>query len=205
LRSVYFHEDDFLQIEILPLENLAFCVKERGAIAEFSDKHRAPDGLGWTDMYCRGDARVPLITLALSEDAVCKALAVSLPPFDVVTTGYSSQVENCKGTRAFGFHADVVIYVDVEESGTVEHAWLGLGGNDVAERAALLQAFKGLAALGKLLVVDWAWGSVHALDDGVGLEEYLLKRQQRAVEVAAELKRQRASRESANPWWKFWG
>jgi hypothetical protein len=46
---------------------------------------------------------------------------------------------------------------------------------------------------------------VHALDDGVGLEEYLLKRQQRAVEVAAELKRQRASRESANPWWKFWG
>lgn len=39
--SIYFHEDDFCQIEILPIENLGFCLKQAGCIEEFAKTHKS--------------------------------------------------------------------------------------------------------------------------------------------------------------------
>ena len=48
LNSVYFHEDDYCMLETLPIENLAFCMKQAGLIAEFSDEHWT--GAGYTNI-----------------------------------------------------------------------------------------------------------------------------------------------------------
>ncbi len=51
MRESYFHEDDYCQIEILPIDNLKFCLKQAGKISEFSEKHQ--NGIGWDAMYVR--------------------------------------------------------------------------------------------------------------------------------------------------------
>lgn len=83
----YFHEDDYCQVEILPLENWAYCAKELGLIADFSGKHLAPDGGGWTKMYMRGDSQVPTVSKQISFEAAVRAVICHIPKYDSVTTG----------------------------------------------------------------------------------------------------------------------
>lgn len=44
MREIFFQEDDYGQIEPLPLQNPPFCLEQAGVVAEFSREHR--DGVG---------------------------------------------------------------------------------------------------------------------------------------------------------------
>lgn len=44
MREIFFHEDDYRQIEPQPLQNLPFCLEQAGMVDEFSRKQR--DGVG---------------------------------------------------------------------------------------------------------------------------------------------------------------
>lgn len=54
----YFHEDDYCQVEILPVENLSFYKRQAREIEDFADEHR--EGVGFTDMYVREKKPIPL-------------------------------------------------------------------------------------------------------------------------------------------------
>jgi hypothetical protein len=72
MREAYFHEDDYCQIEVLPLDDLYFCLRQAGEIAEFSNEHRA--GSSWDAMYIRGANPTPLASLNISLSQVREAL-----------------------------------------------------------------------------------------------------------------------------------
>jgi hypothetical protein len=193
LRTIYFHEDDSLQIEILPIANWQFCLKELRAIEDFSEKHRVPDGMGWSDMYGRSEPDTPTSSLLLDYDAISIALAAHLTP-----------IERYRSTRAFGMDANSLVYVTAGKLDVVERIGLVLNGNDESRRRAWLKSFEALGSFGKMLLVDWCWGRLYALDDVAALEGYLNEKQQLALEIAEELRKMRAAQATAAPWWKFW-
>jgi hypothetical protein len=86
----YLHEDDWGMLDIVPVENLfqsATVAKEADAHAE---AHRAPDGIGWTELY-----ELPAPTMGIGERAIAvEALGQLLGPgwrrAARVESGYSS-------------------------------------------------------------------------------------------------------------------
>ena len=55
---LFFHEDDYCQVEISPNENLLFFKNECDKINEQADK--SFDGYGYSDIYVRGGSRVTI-------------------------------------------------------------------------------------------------------------------------------------------------
>lgn len=57
--TIFYHEDDYLQVEILPLENLDQLKKESADVENYSKK--CFGGFGYTDIYVRSDKnKLPL-------------------------------------------------------------------------------------------------------------------------------------------------
>lgn len=214
-RNVYFHEDDYGQIEVLPVSNWDFCARQIGEINTFSEQHRAPGGMGWTDVFMQKEEPAKLASLTLGADVVSRALSQDIPKFDRVTTGYSSHVEECRDTLAFGFDRDCVIFISTNEANAVSNIWLGLGGPGEAERGALLAALRSLSAFSSLLLVDWAWGRLFLLDDEIAISQYLVEREihmnkvcetirQRRLQEAEEKVRQEAfEKRRPRRWWQI--
>lgn len=210
-RSVYLHEDDYGQIEILPAQNWEFCTRQIEQIAAFSEQHRAPGGVGWTDVLMRTQEPDTLASLALNREVMSQALSAHLLPFDRVWTGYGSHTEEYQDTLAFGFDRDCVICVSTDDSGSVSNLWLGLGGPSQTERDSLISAIRELRQFAKLLFVDWGWGRLYLLDDEEGISQYLIEREvtfessrnlhQQRMQEAREMT-QKSPVENRR-WWQF--
>lgn len=156
-RTIWFHEDDYCQTELLCDENLDWCVEETRKIEEFSEAHRA--GIGWTKMYMRPPAPVALATRGITVTELAEAIAPYAPPYDSVTTGYSTHVEDAVNVAAYGAGGSVTLFAE-QRDGVVTALWLELGRLD--ENATAM-----LAALSRwsLLLVDWSGGQVIRLSD----------------------------------------
>lgn len=171
-RSLYFHEDDDSQIELLPLAAWAHCKRTLADLHDFAEAHF--DGAGYTELMVRPDAPHRLAELRLQPGAVAAAAAAQFPAYDEVWTGYSSSRTRCRGVRAWG-EDGFALFADGDES-RVEGLWL------LADRwwprhapriAALLRS---LPRAGELLLVDWPWGHLFALSDAPALERWLAER-----------------------------
>ena len=171
MRTAYFHEDDYCQIELLPSENLEWCNEEIRKIRAFSDAHDA--GIGWTDMYVRSRAPVPLRTRNIAAGDFAAAIAPLLPRFDRVTTGYSTAVEDLPFTSAFGVDHSFVIYAEAPDS-YLSAVWLDVAPND---KSVVRVAEDALRACDRwhLLLVDWSFGTAIPLDEAGKYSAYLLR------------------------------
>lgn len=171
--TVSYHEDDYCQIELLPIQNWGHCARELGRIEEFSEARAAPDGAGWTEMCIRSHAPLPLAALGIDFAGVCNILSLHLPQFDHVETGYGSSFEHCPNTTAFGHAGGCIIFVSQNDSGHVETIWLGIGPAAPQQETDFLASLHALDALGPLLLVDWAWNALLRLHDVEELRQYL--------------------------------
>ena len=88
---VFYHEDDYCQIEIQPVENYGFCAKQAGLIVEFTEADGTKDG--FANVYLRDQSPISLLDKGISAHAIEKALAQSFPKYDEVLTGYSTYRE----------------------------------------------------------------------------------------------------------------
>jgi hypothetical protein len=157
-REIYFHEDDYCQQELLPREALPFAEAEVKKIAEFANAHRAPGGAGWTDVYVRQKPVVNFRTLGMKKDDLHTAVSPHLPPFDLVSTGYSSYRERFRKAAAWGTSQHNALFADWDDDGKITNVWAQFFDSD---EKFLLAASKAVAALGMLrsiFYVDWAWG-----------------------------------------------
>jgi hypothetical protein len=98
MREVYFHEDDYCQLELLPEANWDFCAKQMNEIEKFSEAHKAE--IGWTDMFMRSENPKQLSEVEIERAALVSSVREILPPFDRVLTGYGSHSEECQHTIA---------------------------------------------------------------------------------------------------------
>jgi hypothetical protein len=152
-RTKYFHEDDYCQQKLLPITVWRHCADELQRIGAFSDAHRTDNG--WTDIYLRPGPPQSLRTLGIRASSVALAVSPILPSYQRVTTGYSSHVEECPATRAFGRDDSATLFFDEDASGVITACWIDPW-TAVAGAPAFAQALSGLPLATEMLLVDWA-------------------------------------------------
>lgn len=173
MSSVYFHEDDYCQIELLPIENLGFCLKQTGLINEFANAHK--EGNSYTDIYMREDNPISMHDKKVLITLLENSLDGVLPKFDEVCTGYSSYREKSKHTNAFGQDENVVMFYDSKDN-FINHIWFTL---DISKENDIMVArdmFHALSKLGEFIIVDWGWDFVEKINNLEKIESYLQKR-----------------------------
>lgn len=177
MKSIYFHEDDYCQIEILPIQNYNYCKKEIEKIEDFSEEHKVDGGIGWTDVYVRGENPIPLAELNISIDMLSSLLEEITTKFETVKTGYSSYREVCQHIIAYGKSNDVVLFFDFDKgSNYVKNIWLTLDVSNEKERDSAKKILSVLSKVHELILVDWCWDFVTKLNDSLSIENYLNER-----------------------------
>lgn len=171
--KVFFHEDDYGAVELLPVGAWVHCEQQLGRIAEHDVKHRAPGGVGWTSIYIREDSPVSMVELGLTLVELDAALSPHLPFTDEVETGYSTYREPVQRTRAWVVSGYMVLYASWDESGRVRSIFCSSSFVEPAKQPSFLAAMKALGALRPLLLVDWNADALLRLDDTEMLQRWL--------------------------------
>ena len=171
LKAVWFHEDDYCQIELLPRVAEAFARHEAEAIRVFADAHRAPGGVGWTDLYRQKQPPASMYNLHIALDSLGECIPRTLRPFDRVVTGYGSYPSSTERTAAWGRDRIGLIFADFDEVGVVRNVWFDhFGAPFVEDVRAFLSA---CAARWDVILADWAWTQIVDLRDSAAVDAYL--------------------------------
>lgn len=157
-RQIFFHEDDYCQQQILPAAQGGRAVAELEKIQDFSEAHRAKDGLGWDDIYVRNDAAPGLAALGITRKQLDTLLKGLLPSYDRVHAGYSSQRELCQNTGAWGTSEECCLFADWNEAEVIQNIWANFFARDERSLNRAADAVSALAAIAPLVYADWAWG-----------------------------------------------
>ena|GEM_PF-1792276 len=169
--GIFFHEDDFCQIELLPVENLAFCLNQANSMSDFSEAHKTD--MGYTDIFIRKDAPVSMYSKKISAAMLQKTLGMAIPEFEgVFYAASASRSVRCEHTRAFGQAENVVLFYD-HEDGLVKNIWLTLHVTKNADIAATKGIFDVLSKTGDFLLADWGWSFIAPLSNFAAIDTYL--------------------------------
>ena len=115
MKELYFHEDFYCQVELLPMSALESSVGEMKEIGAFSEEHW--DGTAWTALYVRADNSQHLKSLSIPIDSVAAKLDSILEPVDDIYTGYSTYRERCNNTRAWVLPCSTGLLADFDQTG----------------------------------------------------------------------------------------
>lgn len=161
MREAYYHEDDFCQVELLPLDSLQHCLTQMGELQAFADAHRS--GAGWTDMHVREEASSKLSALGITGEQLRLAVQEVLPPYDAVFTGYGSYRVECRNVLAFGGADTQTLFAGLDDDGIVADLWC----------SDAMPELSRLPLLASLLLADWNAGFACPLADQALFARYL--------------------------------
>lgn len=172
-RSLFVHEDDWGQIEVLPAACAGWCTHEMARIRAFSATHVAPGDSGWTEIYVREAPPLGLADLALPLAAVMSELEQRLPAFHEITTGTFSKARRVSRVKGFGLGQGAAIVITPDDSGVrIATAHLFLDGAPQA-REEIVRAAAALTTEEPLVLVDWPRARLFALADAYAIERYV--------------------------------
>jgi hypothetical protein len=148
---LFYHEDDFLQVEFLPSDNFFELQKRNDEINGFaSDKF---DGYGFTEMAIREAESIPLLSLKIPHielDAILEKLQTNR--YDIVTTGYGQNYREIDhGTIGYGIDYSAIYYK--KEGDFVKHIWLTA--THALNEELLVNVLLELGTKYNLLLQDW--------------------------------------------------
>ncbi len=169
--SAFFHEDDYCQVEVLPIAARAHCLAEMGHIEEHADAHS--DGAGFMDIYLRGKSPLPLASLGITLEELRSAVEPLVPRFAQVFTGYGSHREPCRSVSGWGLGDGEAMFASVGEGGVVGPVWLSLYGVSAEGVGLWCKMLRSLPRAEELLVADWNAGLVVPIADQTKLAAYL--------------------------------
>jgi hypothetical protein len=168
-RTLFYHEDDYCQVELSPKENLGLFQKESEEINELADK--SFDGYGYTDIYVRNDNRLPLKERRIKPLELEHVIStVQLERAAKVITGYG---ETYRETRkdAVGFGKNYsAIYFDFKDD-VVNHIWMT--NHFSMDREKLVYCLLMIGQKWDLLLMDWNRKVPVDLSDKNAIEQYL--------------------------------
>jgi len=172
-RSLFVHEDDWGQIEVLPAACAGWCTHEMARIRAFSAAHVVPGDGGWTEIYVREAPPLGLTDLALPLAAVASELEQRLPAFDEITSGTFSKARRIPRVKAFGPGQGAAIVITPDDGGAqIATVHLLLDGAPQA-RGEILHAAAALTTEEPLVLVDWPRARLFALSDAYAVERYI--------------------------------
>lgn len=169
--SIYFHEDDYCQIELVPRENEGFLIAQGAEIQRSAEKNF--DGYGYKGIHVRSEEPVSLSTKGIALEQMADILRdCGFHRIDQVFTGYSSHSELVKNAVAFK-HDPYEIYMD-HKDGILDHVWLYLHwGASPESKQQLIDAFDRIGQKWQLLLSHWPWSQVVDLTDRSAIENYV--------------------------------
>jgi hypothetical protein len=169
--TLFYHEDDYCQIELSPMENLTLFQGESKKINDLADK--SFDGYGYTDIYVRNDNRIKLEERKIDQNELEAIVrAIGLDKATKVITGYGTTYrENCKNTVGFGKDYSA-IYFDFKEE-IVGHIWLT--NHFSMDKQKLVDCLLQLGQKWNLLLVDWNQTITVDLTNRDEIEKYLIR------------------------------
>ncbi|NGZ77386.1 hypothetical protein [Saccharibacillus alkalitolerans] len=171
IRSLFFHEDDYAMLELMPAKRRGNVEAEMERIQAFAEQHRTEGG--YTDLYVRESDPKELAGLGIPLANVERAVSSFARPYDKVTTGYGSTYEaECPGIKAFGPDEETVLLCE-HEDGTLRKAWMLLNIGNRERYDLSLKLLRTLAGIAPLMLADLAWGVSVELSDEAAVRQYL--------------------------------
>ena len=172
MTAIYLHEDDFGQIELLPVSAWRYCAEQMRLIDEFSAKHKTE--FGWNEIYVREESPESLSALSISLSDFKTSAEKTLASYSKVTTGYSSHVETCENCYAWGIaDKSLAIFCTVLKGNVISHITLDFGCFDENTLQTALETFASIPKSKELIIADWRWSKLAKLADEQSLREYL--------------------------------
>ncbi|MFX3625940.1 MAG: hypothetical protein ACN6I4_01145 [bacterium] len=151
--SLFYHEDDFCQIEFQPQENIKFVESE---IARLNDNYEENfDGFGFKEAVVREEAPIPLVSKTIESDELdVLILGYGLSKEIQVYTGYGqSYREISKNTYGYG-KGYAAIYFDFNEEAIVKHIWM-TNVNSIQVEGGIESLIEKICNKWQLLCIDW--------------------------------------------------
>lgn len=172
MRTVYFHEDDYGQCEVLPLADWGWCAGQMERSIGFAEEHRTP--YGFTDVYRIDHSEMlPLGSLGLTPERLERVLSF-LPPFDRVESGYATERREVRNVWARGMHDRMAVYGSIDDAGTVKNLWLASFGDlGEADRQLLGETLRALGTVAPVLLADWGRSCCVDLTRNESVDRYL--------------------------------
>lgn len=199
MKEIYFHEDDYCQIELAPVENEEFIKQEIDAISNFSEQHKAPNGIGWTKMYMRKEPQCTLkekgIHIKEFDDRVGKVIG----KYDEVYTGYSTYKEKCRNTNGYGDDT-VRVFIEYNEE-VITHIWFDFLLNDDKTAKRLYEILNKITDNYDLLFVHWPWGFYSRPKNDI---ELLNKLKSASNELRNRMEELNTKKPNIKKWWEIW-
>ncbi len=169
-RLAYFAEDDYCQIQFLPVSTERFVAQEMQRLADFIAQHRQPNGT-YDDVYIRPEPPENLLALNISDAAVSLSLYPAFRRYTGVITGPADQPQPCPTVHGWG-DDDFALFAAVPEPRRVSDLFLARSWTaDGAARAAAV--LPELPDADQLLLVDWDRLQWRRLTHRRELEAYL--------------------------------
>jgi hypothetical protein len=152
----YLHEDDWGMRDLVPEENRFRAAAGTEEARAFGEAHRAPDGVGWTDMFVTPDLPISYSQREVTLTAL-RALLPELTLCQRFFTGYSTYREELK--RSFAMVGEAGAIYGSLDGARVTRLMLA----DCDEAIAPLLVRLGRAH--RLVLVDWYRDEVINLSD----------------------------------------
>tara|TARA_R110002096_G_C14294061_1_gene697822 strand:- start:52 stop:660 length:609 start_codon:yes stop_codon:yes gene_type:complete len=163
--TIFYHEDDFCQIEIVPKENLSELLKQADNINDFTAEN------GYKDIYVREENKVSLKTKQIDKSKLENLLAkLGTEKHTEITTGYGSDYR-VKSENTIGFGKDYsAIYFDFDNE-LVNNIWItNLFGLNHANAVNVLSE---IGEKWNLVMMDWNRSELIDLSNKKMIEKYL--------------------------------
>lgn len=170
MRTRYFHEEDYCQQELLPLSAWDRCAQQL-EVDLFSTSYRTESG--WSDIHVRQDAEAKLIDLGISAEHFGAAIAVHLPRFDAITSGFSAPVEPRPNMLAFGLDEGFSVFIVSGDHGKLETCSIDTWDLQLADIDRIVAMFTQLPCADRLLFADWLGRCMFRVNDTVAWRRYL--------------------------------
>ncbi|PZR22807.1 MAG: hypothetical protein DI539_04775 [Flavobacterium psychrophilum] len=170
--EIYFHEDMYCQVELVPRENIFHLEKENEKINEFSKEHL--DGTGYTDIYVRENSPISIAERKITIDNLHNFLTpIGFTKSETVYYGYGSEKIKSDNTNAYRLNR-AHIFFDYKED-IVTAFWInGFRFHKSEEFKKKLMVI--LYAIGNeynVVLNDWDLSVTVDLSSKIEIEKYL--------------------------------
>lgn len=168
--SIYFHEDDYCQVQLLPKEDQDHLSAEEAKVREVAEKNFT--GYGFSNIHVPTKEPISLSSRRINTAEIDNMLLAQR--FKRITTVFSGSMSDravAQETLAFKC-GSYVLYYD-QDNGTVRSIWLDLFGKaSSANRADLINALHLIGTRWNLVLMHWSWSSLVDLSAKHSIEEY---------------------------------
>jgi len=184
-RIIHIHEDDWGLRNVYPAIAWAHARRDLAASAAAAARNRAPDGIGWPDMYNLQPPQADFTQVPLALAPLCAALAPLMPRvtrfYATASAGFGATTRDPYGSyddAALCFGFDAGCFVKIEPQGELAaRIWFEAATDDRTQLAALRAALCAIDALAPSIVADYRADLAGPIADAAFLARYFTQLQ----------------------------